>query len=238
MKTAEILISIANWLESPDNEALLLSEDNQHSMQIVAESCILAAQLLKSAAEEVALIEGPEESVLTPESIEETAALATAFDHSGDPQLKRMASVLDELLLTIAAPPHAKDEKQAYHDNRIETLQKKYQEPRKVLRSLNQTEKAETDIKDSGFTKEYRENYQGLSTRTCPDHPGAQLARIGEHLVQCDLDKKIYDYENGYTLQNGEKIPGGSVDLQTKIMYQDNLHAEFDTRDQRLGQHS
>jgi hypothetical protein len=235
MRTAELLQSIANWLESPDNEALLLAEGDEHCLKIVAENCILAAQLLKTAAEEVDLLEPPTESVLTPQSIEETAALASAFDASEDPQLKRMASVLDELLLTIAAPPNAKAEKQAVENGRIEELRKKYQEPRQELRKLNQTDKAEKTIKDSGFTKEYRENYHGLSARSCPQHPGAQMSRVGEHMFQCELDHKVYNYETGYTLENGEQIPGGNVDLQTKTMYHENVHSLFDTREGRLG---
>jgi hypothetical protein len=237
MRTSELLTAIANWLESPDNEAILLAEGDDHCLQVVAESCVLAAQLLKTAAEEVDLMEPPAESVLTPQAIEETAALASAFDSSNDPQLKRMASVLDELLLTIAAPPNAKAEKQAAENQRIEELKKKYEGPREILRGINQTERAEKAIKESGYTKEYRENFHGLQSRCCPDHNGAQMSRVGENMFQCSLDKKIYNYEIGYTLENGTKIPGGSVDLQTKVM-QGETHSLFDTREGRLGYHS
>ena len=105
MRTAELLNAMAAWLASPNNEAMLLAEADEKCMQVVAESCVLAAELLKKAADEVDVLEPPSDSLITPESIEETAALAAAFDASGDPQLKKMASVLDELLLTIAAPP-------------------------------------------------------------------------------------------------------------------------------------
>src|SRR5208283_3475607 len=118
MRTAELLHAMAAWLESPNNEALLLAEADETSMQVVAESCVLAAALLKKAADEVDAIEPPTESVLTPEYIEETAVLAAALDSSDDPQLKRVASVLDELLLTIAAPPGAVAEKKAAENGR------------------------------------------------------------------------------------------------------------------------
>src|SRR5579885_1262210 len=120
MRISEMLNAIASWLESPNNEALLLSEYHEDSMKVVAESCILAAALLKTAASEVDGIEPPPESKITPESIEEIASLATALDSSGDPALKKQASVLDELLLTIAAPPNALKDKQAAENDRSE----------------------------------------------------------------------------------------------------------------------
>src|ERR1041385_1464544 len=102
MRIAEMLQAIASWLESPNNEALLLSEYHEESMNIVANNCILAAALLKNAAEQVSEIEPPVESNITNDSIENTAALAAALDASGDPELMKQASVLDELLLSIA----------------------------------------------------------------------------------------------------------------------------------------
>jgi len=74
-----------------------------------------------------------------------------------------------------------------------------------------------------------------LSTRYCPDHPGVQIARVGEHLWQCELDKKSYNFETGFELNNGSKVPGGDVAQQTQGL---NLpyHAIFDTREGRLGQ--
>ena len=107
MRIAEMLKAVASWLESPHNEALLLAEYDENCSSIVAENCVLAAALLRNAAEEVDLIEPPEESNITPESLEQLANIATAFDASGDPELKKQASVIDELLLTIASPPNA-----------------------------------------------------------------------------------------------------------------------------------
>jgi len=238
MRTSELLNAIASWLESPDNEAILLAEDNEKSMQIVAESCVLAAQLLKSAADEVDLIEPPEESVITPQSIEETATLASTFDASGDPQLKRVASVLDELLLTIAAPPGAASDKKAAENGRLEELRKKYQQPKKDLHKYNNIEQSEKAIDKSNFTKEHKIMQRPLSARSCPDHPGAQMMRVGEHIYQCELDKKTYNYETGYTLNNGDQVPGGSVDLQTKGLDTPNQHSIFDSRSGRLGYNS
>lgn len=237
MRTAELLNSIASWLESPNNEAMLLAESDEESLKIVAESCVLAAELLKKAADEVDMIEPPVESVITPESIEEIAALASALDSSGDPRLKKQASVLDELLLTIAAPPHAAADKKAAENYRIEELKKKYEQPRKDLQEYNKVSEYKKAIDKSKMTKEFKVNYWPLSARSCPEHAGAQMARIGEHIFQCELDKKTYNYETGYTLNNGEHVPGGDVSLQTQ---NPNVATSqiFDSREGRLGYNS
>lgn len=234
MRTAELLNAMAAWLESPNNEAMLLAEGDAKCLQVVAESCVLAAELLKKAADEVDVLEPPTESLITPESIEETAALAAALDQSGDPQLQKMASVLDELLLTVAAPPGAVAEKRAAENQRLEELRKKYQKPREMIREYHKLGDVEKAIEKSNFTKNYRILEAPLSSRTCPDHPGAQMGRVGEHVFQCELDKKTYNYETGYTLDNGEKVPGGDVAQQTMGL-EIPFHAIFDTREGRLG---
>lgn len=234
MRIAEMLHAIASWLESPNNEALLLSEYDPDCMKVVAENCILAAALIKSAADQVSEIEPPEESNLTAESIESTAALAAAFDASGDPELKKQASVLDELLLSIAAPPNAYAERKDLQDQRLVELKKKYEEPSKELYKSNKVADSEKAIEKSQMTKHYDILEAPLSTRYCPDHPGVQIARIGEHMWQCEMDKKSYNFETGFELINGSKVPGGDVAQQTQsvsIPY----HAIFDTREGRLG---
>ena len=232
MRTAELLNAMAAWLASPNNEAMLLAESDEKCMQVVAESCVLAAELLRKAADEVDVLEPPAESLITPESIAETAALATALDESGDPQLQKMASVLDELLLTVAAPPVA--ERRAAANDRAEELRKKYEGNREKLREINKISDVEKAIDQSGFTKDYRILEAPLSTRYCPDHPGAQIARVGEHVYQCELDKKVYNFETGFELNNGSKVPGGDVAQQTQGL-DIPFHAIFDTREGRLG---
>lgn len=234
MRISELLNAMASWLESPNNEALLLAEADEKCMQVVAESCVLAAALLKKAADEVDVIEPPAASSITPESIEETAALAQALDESGDPQLKRVANVLDELLLTIAAPPNAYAERKDLVDSRADEIRKKYEDPRKELHKVNHIERSEKAIEGSGFTKEYKILEAPLSSRYCPDHPGAQIARVGEHVWQCELDKKTYNFETGFELANGSKVPGGDVSQQTSGL-ETPFHAIFDTREGRLG---
>jgi len=233
MRISEMLNAIASWLESPNNEALLLSEYNEDCMKIVANSCVLAAELLKNAAEEVDSIEPEEESKITAESISQIASLAEIFDASGDPELKKQASVLDELLLSYASPPNAIKEKIAAQDYRLEELKKKYQENKKKLNEVNKIADSEKIINDFFKNKEYRILESPLSTRYCPDHAGVQITRVGEHLWQCEMDKKVYDFENGFKLLNGDKVPGGSVSEQTK-RDDSGMHAIFDSRESRL----
>lgn len=229
-----MLNAIASWLESPNNEALMLSEYHEDSMKVVAESCILAAALLKNAAEHVDELEPPPESNITPESLEQIAALASAFDASGDPGLKKQASVLDELLLSIAAPPAAYAERKDLQDKRIDELKKKYQDPRKDLHDTNKIAESEKAIEKSQMTKDYKILEAPLSSRYCPDHPGVQIMRVGEHMWQCEMDKKTYNFESGFELNNGDRVPGGDVAQQTQAL---NLpyHSIFDTREGRLG---
>lgn len=234
MRISELLLSIASWLESPNNEAILLAEYDEDCLKVVADSCVEAANALKKAADTVETIEPAEESKINEESIESLAALAEALDATGDPELQKQASVLDELLLTIAAPPNAVSSKLAATNDRLEELKKKYENPNKELNDLNKVSDSLKAIEKSNMTKDFRILEAPLSSRYCPDHPGAQIARVGEHLWQCELDKKTYNYETGFELNNGDKVPGGDVANQTQgvnVPY----HAIFDTREGRLG---
>jgi hypothetical protein len=234
MRISELLIAIASDLESPNNEAMLLAEYNDECLGIVAEHCVLAAALLRKAAEEVDSIEPAPESNITAESIEGLANLASALDSSDDLDLKKQASVIDELLLTISAPPHVLADKKANDDRRLDELRKKYEEPRKELEKTNLIADSQKAIAKSDMTKDYKILEAPLSTRYCPDHAGVQIARIGEHLWQCEMDKKTYDFESGFELNNGDKVPGGDVANQTQGLNMP-YHAIFDTREGRLG---
>lgn len=233
MRISELLHAMAAWLESSDNEALLLAEYDENCLNVVATSCVESANALKRAAQEVDLIEPLEESKITPESIEGLANLAAALDSSGDLELMKQASVIDELLLTIAAPPDAASSRNAAQEYRLEELKKKYQNPKKELDELNKVSDSLKAIDKSNMTKEYKVLEAPLSTRYCPDHPGAQISRIGEHFWQCELDKKTYNFESGFELNNGSKVPGGDVANQTQGLSVP-THAIFDDREGRL----
>jgi len=234
MKLSEKLLLVASWLESSENDLLVNAEHDENCLSVVASSLVKAADAIKEGAEEVSKVEP--ETDITSEKLDELAAVAAAFDESGDELLMKQASVLDEILLTFAAPKNAVAAAKQMEDDRIEQLKKKYKDPKVKQDEMNKVSDSIKDIEKSPTYKKYRVLEAPLSTRTCPDHAGAQLARVGEHRWQCCMDHKVYDYDTGFTTLDGDRVSGGSVSEQTKVMQHENAHTVFDTRNQRLGQ--
>ncbi|MCZ2224509.1 MAG: hypothetical protein LC122_12870 [Chitinophagales bacterium] len=232
MRISELLYAVASWLEDPNNEALLLSEYNDECLEIVAKSCVQAAFILKNAAEKTDLIEPQEASNLTPESIKGLAEIATAFDLSGDPELQKQASVIDELLLTISASKDFINSKIA-EDDRINELKKKYKGTKEQSDELIKTKESEKAVENSEYFKDYVPLENSLQTRYCPDHPGVMAKRVTDNVIQCPIDKKTYNYEAGFQLMDGSKVPGTTVQNQTKMdtFQQASI---FDSREQKL----
>jgi hypothetical protein len=233
MRTSEILYAIASWLESPENEAMLLAEHDEDCLNVVATSCVQAAEILKLAAEHTDSIE-PEESVITEENISKLAYIANEFDNSQDPELVKQASLIDELLTTIYASKDAIRAKKAENEQKLENLKKKYQDTKVKQDKANHIEDMQKALDKSEYLKQYRPLQQSLQTRYCPDHPGVSLQRISDTSGQCSLDNKLYDFEAGYTMINGTKVPGTSVQEQTKMDVIDHT-SNFSTRENRLG---
>lgn len=233
MRIYELLTAIASWLENPNNEAILLAEYDADCLEVVAETCLQAAEVLKLGAETVDLMEPQAESELTSEAIDNLADIAAAFDESGDERLKKSASAIDELLLTICAPAGLAAQLKEAQEKKTDVLKQKYEETRDYLKKDNKTAETEKALEASPYTKEYRMMEHPLSTRTCPDHAGAQMARVGENMWQCDLDKKVYNYQTGYTDEKGNKVPGGDVSNQTSLEFQV-PQTIFDSRETRL----
>ena len=175
----------------------------------------------------------------TSESINDIGNLATAFDETGDDSLSKIASVLDEILLTIAKPKNAIESIKLAEEAEIEKLRAKYKKNPEDLFTLGNDAKQKLadeytkEINDK--VKTYKPMEHALSTRHCPEHYGQSIARIGEGIWQCPLDKKIYDFNSGYKLMDGSIIPPSSVQNQT-----DNLqnhvpeHVSFSNREQKL----
>jgi hypothetical protein len=169
-------------------------------------------------------------------------AWASELDKTGDPELIKEASVIDEILLTLAAPKDAKDAFKLAEDQEIERLREKYRSealddrykrPREELQKDLKTADAVKAIENS--VKEYRPMEAPLSTRTCPDHPGAQMQRVGDNIYQCSLDKKVYNYRGGFTTMKGNQVPGGDVSEQTQSLGDRAVeHMSFDTRESKL----
>lgn len=230
MRISELLYSIAEWLESPNNEALMLAEDNEECAKIVAENCVLASALLKNAAEQVDELE-PVVSKITPEAIDDLAKISEAFDSSNDPKLKKQAAVIDELLLSIAAPPDGLNQIKKIQEARLEEIKKKYNSLKEKSADYKKIVESEKALKDSKMMKEYNIFDAPLSTRYCPDHAGVQISRVGEHLWQCELDKKTYDFEKGFTLNNGKEVPPHSITANLEEL---KAQPMFDTRLDRM----
>jgi hypothetical protein len=234
MKLSDKLLLVAGWLESAENDLLVSAEGNEGCLQTVAAALVQAAEMIYVGAEEVEKIE-PKSEGLTAEKLDEMAAVALAFDESGDELLQKQASVLDDILLTLAAPKNAVAEAKKVADDRIEQLKKNYQDTKKKQDEMNKVSDTLAKIEKSPVSKKYRILEAPLSTRVCPDH-FCQIARVGEHRWQCTLDGKIYDYDAGFTTLDNNKVPGGSPSEQSKMDQHSSGEVIFDTRNQRLGQ--
>lgn len=223
---------VASWLEDSENDLIVNAEGNDECLTAVASALVKAAEALKEGAEQVSEVE----PAWTAEKLDELAAVAAAFDESGDELLRKQASVLDEILLTIAAPRGAQSEFREAIDDRIEQLKKKYKGSKEHQDEINKVSDSIKAIEKSPVYKQYRPLEQPLSTRYCPDHPGGLVVRVGEHTWQCVMDKKVYNFDTGFKTMQGNTVPGGSVDLQTPD-HAEESHSIFDTRDSKLGQH-
>lgn len=235
MRISELLTAIASWLENPDNEAITLAEYDDDCLKVVSESCVQAAAILKLAAEETDLLEPKEDSNITSENIEGLAAIATEFDESGDPRLQKQASLIDELLLTISASKDFLKNKRAAEDYREKDLKKKYEDAKKFQDKNINREELEKRIDKSEYMKDYSPMEFGLKSRYCPDHPGVSVIRLSDSAIQCPLDRKVYDYEIGFKLENGGKVPGGTVEEQTKLDTHQQSSAFF-SREERMSE--
>jgi len=234
MRISDFLAVVANWLESSDNEALMLAEYDETCLAKTAEICVQAAQILRQGAEEIEQLEPKPETQLTSENLDHLNQITTALDASGDTDLQKAASVIDELLLTIAAPPDWAKKYQHTNDQKMDSIINKYQKTREQLAEVNQVVEAEKAIEKSPLMKTYRIQEHALSTRYCPEHVGVPIKRVADDEWQCSLDGKIYNYALGYTDEKNNKVPGGSVALQGPSDLMEHARPIFDTRQHRL----
>lgn len=231
MLTKIQLLKLAEELENPENETLIAAEEHD-LLDKVAFSFMRAADALREVAEDMAAFE-PEPEAITAQKLDEIAAVAEAFEESGDELLMKQAAVLDDLLVTLASPKNAYLFSTADHDDRIEQLKKKYNETREKQLEDNKIAEAVKDTEKSPVYKEYRPNEAPLSQRSCPEHPGVPVSRSGENKVVCSLDHKEYDYNDGFSTMKGNKVPGSNVQNQQEG--ESNTFTTFDTRALRMG---
>lgn len=169
-------------------------------------------------------------------------ALANELDSSDDPKLNKYASVLDEILLTIGSSKDALAQASAKTEDEINKIREEHRAKKREELYGNakkeedgQNKKSEVEKAYKDQVKTYRTMEAPLSTRYCPDHPGASVVRIADHVYQCSLDKKIYNYDSGFKTNKGNDVPGGGVEYQTKDWGQrDTGPAMFDTRESAM----
>ena len=93
---------LARKLEKNSDDLLAsASTKGPQTFEKVATAIAAASTLLESVADDM---DENAEFQITAEQLDELVAVASAFDESNDPLLKKQASVLDDLLLSIAAP--------------------------------------------------------------------------------------------------------------------------------------
>lgn len=136
-------------------------------------------------------------------------ALAKCADYMDETDNKVASDLIDEALVILAD----KDIPGRYGPigefDRLKHSEQVYNTESPDMKQEKRKRNDEPSVKGFGTMGPY------LKTRYCPDHNGVQTQRIGESVYQCPLDKKVYNYETGYTNYKGEHIPGGSVSHQT-----------------------
>lgn len=235
MSLTEELLSQAEHLEDPNNSMLVLAEKSGSEvlLGIVSDALVHAAAILREAATHTK----EADSIVSSDNLDDLASLASWLDSSDDLELRKKAGVLDQLLINFASP--SSNAIKLADEQEIAKIREKYK-----LKDLYTKSKIEHD-KDSRAEetsklvkeqiKECRPLEAPLQTRTCPDHPGAQMMRVGDGSYQCDLDKKVYDWHNGFTTMKGNKVPGGNVSEQTRALVDQPIAREiFDSRESRL----
>jgi len=230
MKISQKIKQIARYFDNPQNDLLVSAEDDEIKLGLVANAMAEINGILEKCASEIDEIEKSEDNTI--ENLNEIVAMADFFDKSEDPDLMKYASVLDELLMTIAAPKYASDDVKMRDESRIEEIKKRYKDIKEKHDEYNFVADALEGLEKSKYLKEKRPLEAPIDTRYCPDHPGMQVERVGHREVRCPLDGKTYNYEVGFETLKGNKIPGTSVQNQSATI----LPIEkmvFDTRESK-----
>jgi hypothetical protein len=243
---ANQLRKLANIIDHNDNLAdhpVLVAADGvgEVVMNTAATALVTAQAALKSAIDSLEVLAEKFATDLDEEDITLIAALAEEFDADGDPILTRQASVLDQVLINFAQKGELESAKKQA-EAEVDKLRTKYRQEaeERAYKTPQETLKKDIQAADSAKAiekqiKQFRSLEASLSTRYCPDHPGAQFARIADNVYQCELDKKIFNFAEGYTTAKGNQVPGGDVSEQTRSLNDRVLeNMNFSTRENRL----
>lgn len=85
-------------------------------------------------------------------------------------------------------------------------------EPEKQLYGVGIPDRKNTDLSTKVYSR-------SLSTRYSPDRIGVQARRVSDGVYQDPITNKTYDWNAGFTTEDGSKFSGGDVSLQTDIVY-------------------
>lgn len=239
------LRELANKLEKNSDELLVnASRKNPEVFEKVATAVAAASTLLEDVADDM---DANADHSMTEQQWDEAVATIKAFRETGDDFLKKHASVMEEILLSIGAQKNAaKESRKATEDeiNRLRAerrrsrMEEAYIKPRDehhdMWNSKAQAKAVEQQV------KRYVPLEAPLQTRYPPDRPGGQMTRISDHVYQDITTGIIYDYKAGYTTQKGNKIPGGSVENQTRQLgdYRNQSTSLFETRESLMGRYA
>ena len=67
-----------------------------------------------------------------------------------------------------------------------------------------------------------------LSTRNCPDHHGAQMMRVAEGTFQCELDGRMYNWNQGFKDYSGNTFASAPI---RSVDFPDTTERMFETRE-------
>lgn len=230
---------LAKKIETSSDELLANASDKGPEVLDKVASAIAAASSLL---EEVAGDMESNSDGITVEHLDELAALASELDKSDNPLLKKKASVLDELLLSIGSSKQAysrkttEDEINRLRDEkRKQSLKDCYETPRETHSDMHDAKNQAKAVEQQ--VKRYMPLEAPLQTRYPPDRPGGQMTRITDHVYQDIETGIIYDFKNGYKTQKGNEIPGGAVENQTRDLgdWNNSNSALFSTRESIMG---
>ena len=218
-------------------DILLSLADEGSALESVLAEIIVKGQELKS---DIQNVLDSFESEHDSNDLDAIAATAKEFDESGDPFLQKQAQVLDTVLSIFANKDFAK---LAEEDNATDKLREKYRKRDQEEKYNKPTEylKEKTSKTADRLANALKESTDvrpmdvSLNTRYCPDHVGVGLVYVGEGTYQCSLDKKVFDFKEGYKNANGKNVPGFNVADQNKIDNSNiDFKANFDTREGRM----
>lgn len=151
--------------------------------------------------------------------LEKITSVATLLDNN---YLHSAADILDKVVLAyeFKGTPLGETRKELY-DSKAHNAENMWE--------LVKHEVAENRKQDS--VESHRPTTPTLRTRYSPDLPGVQCYPVAPGVQQDSVTKKIYDWNTGFTLDDGTKVPGGSVKHQTPTLQQyAPVSRMFDTR--------